>query len=1400
MKKLTASILSAMLMLSMVFSSSVFAANDATQASAWDSFVGLFTKATTSETMGVEYAGWVQDVGQTPTDGTYITGPGRLGTPGLSRRLEGFQIKLTGAIPTGASIKYIVHVEDYGWMGNINDTTTWKANGIYAGTKDESKRIEDIKIVLVGADGKTLPGYSVSYAGHVENEGDTAWVSDGASFNNTGKSQRLECLEVKVVQTKADMTAYTAAVAQAKAVDGELFTTTTYAALTKALADNVVTDTDTQVKVDAATTAITTAFNALVPVSDLDAYNAAVTKANAAVKADYTADSYAALTKALADNVVTNDDTQAKVDGAVTAINDAYDALVEVADMTAYDAAVTKAKAAVEADYTADTYAALEKALADNVVTNQDTQAKVDEATKAINDAYDALELVVKVDGATVATAKTIEVAFNTPIADTSKVTFAVKRGAINVTGLTVTWNSDKNKATLTSTTNYTAGDYTIKAAGMTFGVDTATVKVEAQKVGSIEIVGDNVVATAAGASTGIVNYIVKDQYGTDVTKETVAMNLTWTASAGTVTDDNQGKATWNKGSAIVVTGTAIDTVTLTAFDPATTKTAAKKLTAVAASNVNTFGFDGEPVVPTNATRLTSGQNDVVFNYTAADQYGNAVVLLSTDLSQLQFMSTDTAVVDPASAAIVNKKLTFDFKSGIATAKEVTLTAINKNTGATSQVKFTVNPVADASEPTIVPPTTNFGVGASNFKVYLTVADQYGKQLTADEIVTASKANKFQFASTNTAVMTVAAANSVAKDTTGAFIYIAAGGSATSGQSATLSFTVTASGKVATQAFTLVAAKVPAAMTLVPSSTTLTEGAASTLKATFVDQYGDPITTALTYKVKFTSSDTSVAAAPANESLANMVTAGKTVTALSGSAGKSTTMTAELFNDANGNSTLDAGELVDTKTVTYAVTNATGLTYSITDIPKIYGNASLNLDSAYAKEIKVVAKDGSGNTVSIPSSSIVSVTTEDAATAAVGKATSSSAATPSLQDKYVVSGIAGGITGTGVTTKDVKIRALVNTGSDVVTVEKTVTVSKEALVATSIKVLDGNLDANLDGVDDEMTAPSWTFADQAALKAGIDLLADCGNLGQPYVRVYDQFGVAAPALNATTTTKGITLLCNVTADSDFAYGTNDKIAFALVDGGGAANYDSATVKLGVTADKTTFKAGSTFKAVVTTSNGLSKTIDFAVTSATLPASINLVSNTDVSKKGGASVTLGSAPATTKTAWLAPDGTTSFSEGSTMTKLVGDGAATTILAPTTEGNYFVYIVDAKGNISAASDNKVIVDNTLPTISVATVTPGGAPGTDAVLALTANEVATYYYAVLPAASAAPNAAEIIAQTQSIKGTAAYTTAATPQNINVTSLTAATAYKLYVVVVDAAGNESAVTTTAFTAGPAV
>ena len=158
-RSITGRLLILLLMLSMIFSTGVFAAVESESAAA-DSTVG--TQAISN--IGVQYRGHVQNRGDVPLPvGDFVTGPAELGSRDEGLRLEGIRIELTGDVPAGAGISYAVHVQNEGWMNT-------EENGGFAGTTARSLRIEAIKINLIG-----LEDYVVCYRGHVQNKGDIPW-------------------------------------------------------------------------------------------------------------------------------------------------------------------------------------------------------------------------------------------------------------------------------------------------------------------------------------------------------------------------------------------------------------------------------------------------------------------------------------------------------------------------------------------------------------------------------------------------------------------------------------------------------------------------------------------------------------------------------------------------------------------------------------------------------------------------------------------------------------------------------------------------------------------------------------------------------------------------------------------------------------------------------------------------------------------------------------------------------------------------------------------------------------------------------------------------------------------------------------------------------------------------
>ncbi len=120
-------------------------------------------------------------------------------------------------------------------------------------------------------------------------------------------------------------------------------------------------------------------------------------------------------------------------------------------------------------------------------------------------------------------------------------------------------------------------------------------------------------------------------------------------------------------------------------------------------------------------------------------------------------------------------------------------------------------------------------------------------------------------------------------------------------------------------------------------------------------------------------------------------------------------------------------------------------------------------------------------------------------------------------------------------------------------------------------------------------------------------------------------------------------------------------------------------------------------------------------------------------QGGTDIEIVSAaPEEGETAWLAPSGTTIFTEGETMTKLTGDGSSNAISAPVNEGIYKLFIVDNAGNISDESDNSVVVDNTKPEVTNIVLNPetwtnGDVEVTPNIIEETGITVAKYVYGI-------------------------------------------------------------------------
>lgn len=764
-------------------------------------------------------------------------------------------------------------------------------------------------------------------------------------------------------------------------------------------------------------------------------------------------------------------------------------------------------------------------------------------------------------------TANSLKVTFNTPVADTTKANFSVKVGGSVVAVQPATWNADKTEATLVkSVGKLAAGDYTVSVTGLTDVALTGTATVAAEVVNGVEIVGSNLVQASNG-QTGTVVLKVTNQYGEDITKSLANADITATVSASgasavfdhttgliTVDPDTLGSGTF--------TSKTISKLTLTVIYNATGKNVAKELTVSDAARVGTFTVD-QPVLPTGTTQFVQGTG-YVLPVTAADQYGTAITFAQaadTNATGLTFVSSASEVSNFQVNA--DGKITFDIGS-VSTTKDVTITVVNPATGDSKPVTFRIYAPAVADTATLTTPTSKFTTdynGAPTYLVPISLVDQYGNKLTDDQVVAA--ASGLTIVSTNPGVFTV---GSVTKDSNlGAVVNL----TAVSKGAASLVITVNGSAKTVTLPLTVVDPVVPVAFSVSPSATNLTVGATSTVKAAFLDSDGVAVTSADShYKIHYSvaTADASKVDIGVDTTVANAISTGTAITAKADAAGKAVTVTATLYKDTAANG-YDSGEEVDTKTFTLnvAATNAT-FTYALKDIPTLHATLSNGLSSEYAKTLELTATDASGNVVTIPQSRIVGATSSNPSVAAVGI------------DSGVYK-VVGNNVATAGTPSTATITILVEDNDGTVkTVQKTVTVSDEALVAQTIDAYEDSDTTYGTPLTEYTVADGGSDGTRNDLATGLKVAGTdaAGDSNFQFV-IIDQFG--GHSLTPSTYA--------VTGTDEFIFGSGESLE---VDSAG-----TDTLKLASGSD-TEYDSNAVFTVTAVTANGLAKSINVKVAS------------------------------------------------------------------------------------------------------------------------------------------------------------------------------------------------------------
>jgi uncharacterized repeat protein (TIGR02543 family) len=123
-----------------------------------------------------------------------------------------------------------------------------------------------------------MPGYSIEYRTHVQNEGwETEWSADGETAGTQGKGLRLEGIQIRLVSNRSDLTDYNSLLSKISKLDESLYTDYSITYLDETVSANTVKDTNTQDEVDSAVEAIQDAYSSLEKLSSYKSYSTAGT-------------------------------------------------------------------------------------------------------------------------------------------------------------------------------------------------------------------------------------------------------------------------------------------------------------------------------------------------------------------------------------------------------------------------------------------------------------------------------------------------------------------------------------------------------------------------------------------------------------------------------------------------------------------------------------------------------------------------------------------------------------------------------------------------------------------------------------------------------------------------------------------------------------------------------------------------------------------------------------------------------------------------------------------------------------------------------------------------------------------------------------------------------------------
>lgn len=177
--------------------------------------------------IGLDGYGYVQDYDDVQGQDVILDSVFRIGTIGEGKRLEGVDLKLSGA-PSNMMLVYRAHVQDHGDMPKKVDGSVWrdpkdgvlwqKADNYLGGIRGTGKRLEAIQFRLIDTrTNRDYDGYQVEYQVHmaqygwgIDNKTNALrllgnpkanmdrWQANGGLAGTKGERRRIEAINIRI--------------------------------------------------------------------------------------------------------------------------------------------------------------------------------------------------------------------------------------------------------------------------------------------------------------------------------------------------------------------------------------------------------------------------------------------------------------------------------------------------------------------------------------------------------------------------------------------------------------------------------------------------------------------------------------------------------------------------------------------------------------------------------------------------------------------------------------------------------------------------------------------------------------------------------------------------------------------------------------------------------------------------------------------------------------------------------------------------------------------------------------------------------------------------------------------------------------------------------------------------